>query len=245
MARDRKTNPLSPDKATVTVYAHRGKAEAAKRQQHSARWQATAKIRAEYRQGVQDGINKSASAGLRDKRSKSARMTKEEKESVYRPKSKTRDVLNQNNRLIYDPNDVDRMRKRKILEEVRRENELRRANGQNAKLQQRMRDNEAAKAEQNANLAKVAERNALEGITAGFGMPMPKVLGTVEAENAKRERGETVVNISGKRRLSVILMQESSKSHVLNWVCACFLLVAIAVVVAFAAKSRDGEPGDD
>jgi hypothetical protein len=197
-------------------------------------------MRQEYRSGVRNGVEKTA--GLKRAVSgKGGKMTQDEKDAVYRPKQMKAKCTGAK-LLVYDPKDMDRMRKRKILDDVREQNKLRRSNSKSTKHQENFKSALANIAEKRMHAEMVAERNLQHGVDLGTSMPLPKVLGTVAAAKSQAERGETVVNITGKRRLSVILLEQSSKPQCMNCVCACFLFVAIAAIIAGVVLYRISAP---
>jgi hypothetical protein len=204
-------------------------------------------VRQDYRDTVNAQIAKSATLGGPSqsglKRAVSVKLTKKEKNEVYRP-NKMAQKKDQAGLLVYDPLDIDRLRKKKINEEYKRQDEERRANGNSAGNKVKTKDKafKVMLAEKAIKKERVSKKNADDGVAGDFVMKMPGVLGSVAAAAAKKDKGDVVVNVTGKRRLSVMLVTgKPFHYYLLNWICGLGISLAIGLIIYFQVVKRVDE----
>jgi hypothetical protein len=204
------------------------------------------KTRLGYRAGVRDGVNKSAAfdkSGM-GKRAVSVRITKAEKESTYKPKNlvQKRDTAKVH---VYSPGDVDRLRKKKILDDIKAQTAASKVLKQNDKRKLKDKAEQAALVERQGQSAKVHAKNAEESGVSGFAMPVPKILANVEQyENQRKDGDGTVVNITGKRRLSTLLLSQTSKPWyytALNCCCGLGIITGVVVTILLVVQRKVDE----
>jgi hypothetical protein len=87
---------------------------------------------------------------------------------------------------------------------------------------------------------RVNAMNAADGVAGDFVMKMPGVLGSVATAKERKGNGEVVVNVTGKRRLSLMIMAGAKPCHyhLLNWVCVIGAIAVVSVVVYIMAMKR-------
>jgi hypothetical protein len=174
------------------------------------------------------------------KRATSVRITKEEKERAYKPKNMV-DKRDNSKLRVYDAGDVDRLRKKQLKDEIEAAKVENIATSTNDKRKAKSKAEIAAREERKAKQLVVQSKNEAEGVV-GFVMPVPQALASVSNYEDKRQAGETVVNVTGKRRLSLLLMDNKPWYYnILNGVCILGIVLAIVLVIMLTVGNEVDE----